>query len=171
MSPKTKDLSMLTNRPVQEVDISTICQFPRSELELFFMFPKATYPLTVNQLKDAIAQRTDSTVVLMDGRVVGFANFYVCEPGEKCAIGNVIVAPDARGQGVGQYLIETMVQIALTQYQAKEVRISCFNQNVSGLLLYQKLGFRPFEIESRIDKQGNRVASIHMKLSRPVVQH
>jgi GNAT superfamily N-acetyltransferase len=171
MSPKTKDLSMLTHRPVQEVDISTICQFPRSELELFFMFPKATYPLTVEQLSAAIAQRSESTVILLDGRVVGFANFYGCEPGEKCAIGNVIVAPDARGQGVGKYLIETMIQIALTKHMVKEVQISCFNQNVPGLLLYQKLGFRPFELESRIDKQGNRVASIHMKLSRPVVQH
>jgi len=160
---------MLTNRPVQEADLPTICQFPQSELELFFMFPKASYPLTVEQLQGSIARRTDSTVVLMDGRVVGFANFHVCEPGEKCAIGNVIVAPDVRGQGVGQYLIETMVQIALTKYQAKEVQISCFNQNVPGLLLYQKLGFRPFEIEDRIDKQGNRVASIHMKYTKAKV--
>jgi len=162
---------MLTHRPVQEADLPLICQFPRSELELFFMFPKATYPLTVEQLSAAIAQRSDSTVILLDGRVVGFANFYIFEPGERCAIGNVVVAPDARGQGVGQYLIETMVQIALTKYQAKEVQISCFNQNVPGLLLYLKLGFRPFEIESRIDKQGNRVASIHMKLLGPVVRH
>jgi hypothetical protein len=41
------------------------------------MFPKASYPLTIDQLKEAIAQRFDSTVVLLDDRVAGFANFYM----------------------------------------------------------------------------------------------
>ena len=135
---------MLTYRPVQVDDIRCICQFPQSEQELYFLFPKASYPLTVEQLQNAIDQRYDSTVVLKDNCVVGFANFYICEPEWKCAIGNVIIAPEARGHGVGQYLIETMVQIAWAKYKAKEVQISCFNQNVAGLLLYQKLGFRPF---------------------------
>jgi len=156
---------MLTYRPIEEADISFVCQFPQSENELFFMFPKASYPLTIEQLKDAIDRRTDSTVVLLGERVVGFANFYICEPGEKCAIGNVVVAPKIRGYGVGKYLIETMVQIALTKHRAKEVHISCFNQNVAGLLLYQKLGFMPVVIEERFDKEGNRVALIHMKFS------
>jgi hypothetical protein len=34
------------------------------------------------------------------------------------------------------------------------------------LLLYPKIGFRPDYIEERFDKQGERVALIHMKLSR-----
>ena len=157
---------MLTYRPVQEADIPFICQFPQSEHELFFLYPKASFPLTIEQLKNAIDQRTDSTVVILDDRVVGFANFYICEPGEKCAIGNVVVAPETRGKGIGKYLIVTMVQIALTKHNAKEIHISCFNQNVAGLLLYQKLGFSPFAIEERLDRAGNRVALIHMKLSR-----
>lgn len=157
---------MLTYRQIQEVDIASICQFPQSECELFFMFPKASYPLTIEQLKNAIDQRSDSTVVLLDEQVCGFANFYVCEPGEKCAIGNVIVAPYARGKGIGKYLIETMILFAFTKYHAKEVQISCFNQNVAGLLLYSKMGFTPIKIEERVDKQGNRVALIQMKLLR-----
>ena len=68
---------MLTHRPVLDADIPLICQFPQSEHELFFMFPKASYPLTIDQLKEAIAQRFDSTVVLLDDRVAGFANFYM----------------------------------------------------------------------------------------------
>jgi GNAT superfamily N-acetyltransferase len=81
-----------------------------------------------------------------------------------CAIGNVVVAPDARAKGVGSYLIETMVRKALLQHRAQEVRISCFNGNVAGLLLYAKLGFVPFAVERRVDQQGARVALIHMKL-------
>jgi ribosomal protein S18 acetylase RimI-like enzyme len=157
---------MFTYRSVQEADIALICQFPQSESELFFLYPKASYPLTFEQLKQAVDQRSDSTVALMNDKVVGFANFYVCEPGEKCAIGNVIVSPEVRGKGAGKYLVETMIQIAFTKHKAKTVQISCFNQNIAGLLLYPRLGFRPVAIEERRDKQGNRVALIHMELSR-----
>jgi ribosomal protein S18 acetylase RimI-like enzyme len=156
---------MFSYRPVQEIDIPLICQFPQSEEELFFLYPKASYPLTFDQLKKAIDQRTDSTVVLWNRSVVGFANFYICDPGSKCAIGNVVVAPTARARGVGRYLVETMVQLAFAKHMAKEVQISCFNQNVASLLLYSRLGFLPVSVEERIDKQGNRVALIQMKLS------
>lgn len=155
---------MLNHRPVQDQDISIICQFPQSEDELFFMYPKATYPLTYNQLKSAIDQRNESTVILLDESIAGYANFYICEFGGKCCIGNVIIAPEKRGKGIGKYLVETMVQLAYQKYQAKEVHISCFNQNVAGLLLYNQCGFKPFAIEERIDKKGYRVALIHMRL-------
>ena len=157
---------MFTHRPVQEADISLIRQFPQSESELFFMHPKGSYPLTCDQLKKAIRERIDSTVALADNNVAGFANFIICEPREKCVIGNVIVLPQWRRQGVGHYLVETMTLMAFEKHQVQEVHIPCFNQNVPGLLLYPKLGFRPFKIEEWSDKQGNRVALIHMKLPR-----
>ncbi len=128
------------------------------------MYPKAIYPLTYDQLKAAIDQRWEFTVILLDEAVSGFANFYICEPGVKCNIGNVIIAPDKRGKGVGKYLVETMVQLAVRNYQAKEIHISCFNQNVAGLLLYTLCGFTPFAVEERMDKEGNRTALIHMRL-------
>lgn len=156
----------LTNRPVEEKDIQVICGFPQSEDELFFLYPNATFPLSPSQLRDAVEQRSDSTVVELDGKVVAFANFYRREIGGCCSIGNVIVSPVARGRGVGRYLIEQMIGLAFSKHQASEVTVSCFNQNVAGLLLYPKLGFRPYAIEKRQDKKGNRVALIHMRLPR-----
>lgn len=131
----------LTHRPVAEKDIQVICGFPQSEDELFFLFPKAAFPLTPSQLQDAIALRSDSTVAELDGEVAAFANFYRWEAGGCCSIGNVIVSPVARGRGVGRYLIEQMIGFAFSKHQAAEVTVSCFNQNVAGLLLYPKLGF------------------------------
>ena len=156
----------LTHRPVEEKDIQFICGFPQSEDELFFLFPKATFPLIPSQLQDAIAHRSDSTVAELGGEVVAFANFYRWEVGGCCSIGNVIVSPAARGRGVGRYLIEQMIAFAFSKHQAAEVTVSCFNQNVAGLLLYSKLGFQPYAIEERKDKKGNQVALIHMRLSR-----
>lgn len=156
----------LIHRPVTEKDIQLICGFPQSEDELFFLFPKATFPLATSQMQDAIAQRSDSTVIELGGKVVAFANFYRWETGGSCSIGNVIVSPAVRGSGVGTYLIEQMVGLAFSKHQAAEVTVSCFNQNVAGLLLYPKLGFQPYAIEERQDKKGNRVALIHMRLPR-----
>jgi ribosomal protein S18 acetylase RimI-like enzyme len=155
---------MLTCRSVRDADIATICKFPQSGRELFFMYPKASYPLTCKQLTEAIEERADSTVILSDNEVVGFANFYACEPSRTCTIGNVIVAPGSRGRGVGIHLIKTMVEIAFKKHKVKEALISCFNRNAAGLLLYQKVGFRPFTIEERQDDRGGRAALIHMRL-------
>ncbi len=157
---------MLSHRGVRADDVARICSFPQSAEELYFLFPKATYPLTPEQLRRAIEQRYDSTVVLLDDQVCGFANFYIRVVSETCAIGNVVVAAEARARGVGAYLIETMIRKALLESGAQEVRISCFNGNVAGLLLYRKLGFVPFDLEPRLDQQGSRVALIHMRLSK-----
>ena len=158
---------MLTYRSISAEDVPIICTFPQSERELFFLFPRAAYPLTPDQLNAAIAERTDSTVVMRRGVILGFANFHDCVPGEHCSIGNVIVDPRERGRGVGKYLIETMIQLAFENHAAREVRISCFNENVVGLLLYEKLGFEICGVEERVDWAGERAALIHMRMARP----
>jgi ribosomal protein S18 acetylase RimI-like enzyme len=159
----------LTHRPAKENDIPLICTFPKNHDELFFIAPKVSYPLNPQLFKEAITQRSDPTVVELDGKVVGFANFYRWKIGGSCYIGNVIIAPFARGDGAGQYLMERMINIAFSKHQAIEVIISCFNQNIAGLLFYSKLGFNPYEIEERKDKQENRVALIHMRLRKSLI--
>ncbi|MGE8058067.1 N-acetyltransferase family protein [Pseudomonas sp. NPDC089547] len=153
----------LTHRPVQPDDIPAICSFPQNPDELFYMFPKATYPLTPVQLSDAIAQRSGSTVVEGNGTILAFANFYKAEHGGVCALGNVVVAPNARGHGVARYMVTTMIELARQQYSAREVWVSCFNHNTAGLLLYPQLGFVPFGIEERPAWDGTRVALVQMK--------
>ncbi|QXI27759.1 GNAT family N-acetyltransferase [Pseudomonas vanderleydeniana] len=153
----------LSHRPVEARDLPVICGFAQGEEELFFFFPKARYPLTVEQLQGSIDQRSDSTVVELDGEVVGFANFYQWEQGGTCSIGNVVIAPHVRGRGVGEYLVRLMVRLARERHQASEVRLSCFNQNLAGLLFYPKLGFVPYGIEERQDFKGRRVALIQLR--------
>jgi len=52
----------------------------------------------------------------------------------------------------------------VSRHGASEVNVSCFNTNAAGLLLYTQLGFRPFGVEERLDRRGNRVALVHMRL-------
>jgi len=72
---------------------------------------------------------------------------------------------------VGRYLVEQMIGLAFSKHQAAEVTVSCFNQNVAGLLLYPRLGFQPYAVEERKDKKGNRVALIHLRLLRNAARH
>lgn len=155
----------VTFRAVQAQDIARICGFARTEEEQFFFFPAATWPLTEAQLQASVDKRSDSTVIELDGVVVGFANFYKWENAGTCTVGNVIVDPQTRGKGIGAQLIKQMIDIARTRHQASEVTLSCFNSNVAGLLLYPKLGFVPFAIDERQDKQGRRLALIHLRLA------
>lgn len=150
-------------RPVTLEDLQTICNFPTSAEELFFLFPKATFPLTIEQLQKSIDNRSNSTVILLSNNVVGFANFITANQDEMCTIGNVILDPSQRGKGLGQALIEEMCRIAIEKYNVKKVRISCFNENTKGLLLYTKLGFSPVLVDTWKKRDGEKVALIHLE--------
>jgi ribosomal protein S18 acetylase RimI-like enzyme len=158
-----RENSVLQHRPVERRDWELICTFPQNAEELYYFSPKAAHPLTPQQLQHAIEQRTDSTVVEREGEVVAFTNFYRWESG-VCCIGNLIVAPAARGRGVAHYLVNIMLALARSRHSASEVRISCFNHNTAGLLLYSRLGFTPFALEERRAPDGARVALIHMSI-------
>lgn len=153
----------LSFRSVQISDLENVCQLSQNREELFFMFPKADYPLSVEQLQTVVESRSDSTVILHDNEIVGFANFYEVKTNESCSIGNVIVSSDFRNKGIGKCLIEKMESIALKKYNVREIHISCFNMNTKGILLYSRLGYLPYKVEERLDKEERKVALIKMK--------
>jgi len=152
-------------RPLIAQDIPLLCGFPQNEEELFYLFPTAQYPLTPDQLSRVIVQRVAPTVVEDAGKVVAFADLFRIKNSSYSNIGNVMVAPEVRGRGVGKYLIEQMVNIARANHGARKVRVSCFNRNTPGMLLYAKLGFVPYGVEERLDWQGQRVALIHLRMT------
>lgn len=154
---------MLTHRLLRQFDLEIICSFAQTPDELYFFCPKADYPLTPEQLTTILEYRSHNTVVETNNQLAGFANFYYWQEYGICKIGNLVVNPRLRKTGVAQYLMLIMQEKALQNYKATEIQISCFNHNTAGLLLYKKLGFIPFEIEQRLDKQDNKVALIHLR--------
>ncbi len=156
----------LAHRPVAEHDLPLIRTFSQSAKELFFLFPAATFPLTVAQLQAAMAGRAKATVVELGGEVAALADLYRWQTSGHRAIGNVIIAPAAGCRGAGQYLVERMIDEALATCRAADVPVSCFSGNAAGLLFYPKLGSQPYAIEARQDRQGRRVALIHLRLRR-----
>ena len=83
---RREESKMFTHRLLEDKDLETICTFPQSVEELFFMFPKATHPLTPEQLLDIAENRHDLTVVLVNGVVAGYANFIEVHEGSHCSV-------------------------------------------------------------------------------------
>ncbi len=151
---------LLTHRPATANDLAQVVTFPQNRDELFFCFPRAAWPLDIGQLAATMAERRESTVVELDGQLAGFANFFQWQYGEFCALGNLMVAPWARGRGVAQYLIGVMEEQARAHYQARLMKVSCFNGNAAGLLLYPRLGYQLAGVVERATPSCERVALI-----------
>lgn len=160
-------VSACSHRPMNIDDLAEVTRFVQTPEELFFCFPKASWPLTIGQLAAATAERRHSTVALLDGRPAGFANFYQWQHGDSCSLGNLMVAPWARGRGVAQYLVTAMEQQARTHYKARRLQVNCFNSNTAGLLLYARLGYSVQGISERRDLQQGKIALLELSKALP----
>ncbi|WP_345986339.1 GNAT family N-acetyltransferase [Sulfurimonas sp. HSL-1656] len=153
-------------REATPLDFGAIAQLVPTLDELFRVYPKGTHPFTVDQVRFLAASREELTVAVEGGKVIGFANLYNIEQGHYAFIGNVVVAKEFRGQGVGRLLVSHMTRQAFDKYDVHEVRISVFNDNTAALLLYARMHFKPYAVEERINPSGMRVGLIHMGLER-----
>lgn len=152
---------MYTHRAVLQSDFNIIATFPQNENELFYMFPRAIYPLTPIQLENNVKDRLFPTVLLHNNDVVAYANIYGFADA-TCWLGNVIVSPSYRGKGAAQKLIDVMEDIAKNELYVKQLKLTCHNTNTRGIFLYTKLGYSIYEI-SKIEKPtGELIAGLRM---------
>ncbi len=149
-------------RPLREEDAALIATFPGTAQELFFMFPRASVPLTTKQIMDLAGFRKLPTVVLCGGEVAGYANVIACEDG-TCEVGNVVVAPRFRRRGVGAYLLTTMERRASAELGAARLRAACFNENTAALFFYDRLGYHPAGLRQWRRDDGRALAQIFME--------
>jgi len=164
----------ITFRPAAKADLAEIINFPQGRTELFYFFPSATYPLTLEQLERQLSEGHQSTVMLENTplqhsslqkkEIIGFANFYNVENRNIAFIGNIIIRPDKRAQGLGRKLLQSMIISGFEQLKLNEVHLSCYKQNTSALLFYKQLGFKPYAIETRRDLNNLATDLIHLKV-------
>ncbi|MGD1855468.1 MAG: GNAT family N-acetyltransferase [Leptolyngbyaceae cyanobacterium] len=148
--------------PAAETQYPAIASLVTSPEELYLVCPNCQFPWDVAQIKETAAGRHALTVGIVDNRVVAFANLYDLIPQQSAFIGNVVVAAEYRGRGLGTALIYWMIDICKDRYQAVP-HISVFNDNARALLLYAALGFVPYAVEPRLNWNNDTVALIHLK--------
>ncbi|SDZ10116.1 Acetyltransferase (GNAT) family protein [Evansella caseinilytica] len=154
---------MYSHRSAVNEDYKTISLFPQDARELFFVYPKGSYPLTAAKLQEVAQSRVNPLVVLDNGVIVGYGNLYDVSE-DECWLGNVIIRPSYRGKGVGRYLIETMKAYAKSELSVKRFRLVCHNINTKALLFYTKLDFKPFDVKVMTDNEGNEMIGIKMEV-------
>ncbi len=146
---------MFLHRDTLISDLPFICELPRNERELFYMFPSASYPLKVEQMREILKRREAHTTFFYDDKIVGYANIYGYEDEKIPYIGHVILSSEYRGRGLGKKMIEVMIEKAENLYKNDKIRIAVINENTHAFLLYMKLGFSPFKVSLRFDKKGD----------------
>jgi GNAT superfamily N-acetyltransferase len=155
---------MYANRPACKADFVTIATFPLNERELFFVYPRATYPVTADVLEETASRRVEPTVITAGTEIVGYSNLYDVEEGRHCWLGNVVVSPAHRGKGVGSYLIETMMAKAKKNIGVNQLKLMCHNINTNALVFYNRLGFKPFDLQEVIAHNGNKLVLIKLQI-------
>ncbi len=153
----------LTIRPATPGDDPAIAALPGSARELFFVQPGASHPWSTQQVARLRTQRSDLTVLLEGGAVAGFADIYGFSPGKHAFIGNLVIAAEQRGRGLGRRLIAHMLGIIFEGYRLPEARISVFEANAGALSLYRRLGFETYGDEPRVDADGQSWRLLHLR--------
>ena len=90
-------------------------------------------------LVDEYLRHSDIYTARQNGQTLGVVVLFPLTP-ETVEIKNVAVKPEFQGQGIGSFLIENVVQVALLNRQ-KNICIGTANSSVGQLYLYQKLSF------------------------------
>ena len=119
----------------------------RDKEEHYFVFPSATFPMTVAQIQERVISKKAFIMIEEDGELIGFANLYDDEERKRIFIGNLAISQAYRGQGNGEKLVHYMINLAREKYQVSEVGISVVSTNHKVRDWYIKLGFKPFSIE------------------------
>lgn len=157
--------SMFKCRPVQLDDLPIICGFPQNANELFAMYPAGKYPLTPDQLEDALNKRWVATVVLHNGVVVGYANVFGLQEKQWCFLGNFIVAPEFRGSGAATFLIETIANRCKEELKVPVLRLGCHNTNTRALRFYHKLGFTAYALHPVTNHIGEPLITVGLEMN------
>ena len=103
-------------------------------------------PIQKLRLVDGLNQHPTSIVLLAQiddafcGLLIAFENFSTFTVSPMINIHDVIVLPEYRGNGVGKYLLESVIRKG-KQQKASRVTLEVRKDNVAAQYLYKSLGF------------------------------
>ncbi|WP_276352410.1 GNAT family N-acetyltransferase [Cohnella caldifontis] len=158
---------LFTYRALTTEDLDAVCSFPLNAEELFYFIPRASYPLTPEQVWSKALERHLPTVVCEreTKEIAAYANLYDWNETEAaCWLGNVIVSPPFRGKGAAAFLLRSMMDQAAEKLGVRTLKLYCHNPNTRALLFYLKQGFVPNGGYKIFDHpNGHKIAGLEME--------
>ena len=116
--------------------------------------PRLSFPFAASDLSAllAVPGGGEFSYSLIDesGSPCGFGQHWVLQPG-AVHLGRIIVAPDARGRGLGRVLCQQLVSAGLHATSATAVTLRAYRDNLVAVGLYSSLGFVEVAAESTDD--------------------
>lgn len=100
---------------------------------------------TVHGVVEPTATRLRQSWMAIDpasGQVVGHASVRLDAQGASGRIGRVLVAPEARGKGVGAAMPARVLAAAFGELGLERVELGVWTDNSSAIRLYEGLGFK-----------------------------
>ncbi|MEU9181293.1 GNAT family protein [Streptomyces sp. NPDC048550] len=126
--------------------------------------PSFTWPLD-DALLTAYAAEPDRhtwTAVSPDGRSLG----HVSVRGTR--LGRVLIAPEARGRGLGETLLTLAVARAFDELGLPSLDLGVYTHNTAAVRLYEKLGFRTEQVLQDVEEvDGVLWSALQMRLTAP----
>ena len=135
--------------------------------------PAFSWPLDVDQLTayaaEASGQRRIWTAVQHhSGEAVGHASLRLDPAHSSARLGRVLVAPSARGRGVGTAMLVKVLASAFDTGELERVELGVFTHNAAAVRLYERLGFACDRVIRDVEHvEGRPWSAMQMSLARP----
>lgn len=162
---------MINLRPFTPADFDLLIQWVDSEELLITIAGRVfTFPLTAPQLQTYLDDPNSISFTITDGeheQPIGHAE--LVRTGEALyKIDKLIIgAPGLRGKGLGQQVIQALLQYAFSRLQATTVELNVFDWNTGGIRCYEKCGFIKTPDSEGLYPVGDEVwTTFNMKVKR-----
>lgn len=146
-------------RPATLSDLPTLLEFEQGIVTAERPYDHTLKPDPINyyDVAELVASpEAEVAVAELDGRLIGSgyakkkpSRKYV-DPEYHAFIGFLYVHPDFRGRGVNQLVLDHLFGWARTQ-GLPEIHLTVYPDNVSAIRAYEKVGFRPYLSEMRVN--------------------
>ncbi|WP_386079112.1 GNAT family N-acetyltransferase [Vreelandella sp. F11] len=140
-------------RTPEQIDYQTIAAWVTDQKSCArWAGPLVPFPFAAEKLPKLLAVKGGSSYCLSDSSnsCIGFGQFWAGKEG-AVHIGRIIIAPEARGKGVGRLLCEQLIAKARQSTGSSTVTLRVYRDNHAAHSLYSSLGFFAIESESTSD--------------------
>lgn len=137
-------------QPVQPHDYARIAGWLDSAAAtLRWAGPGVPYPLRPEQFEQVLQLRERPGWLLLaeSGQRVGFGQAWRTQPGTM-HLGRLLVAPQARGRGLGRGLVQALIEQAFQSDAVERLTLRVYRDNAAAVALYRTLGFEPVDTAS-----------------------
>jgi ribosomal-protein-alanine N-acetyltransferase len=145
---------MLLREPTASDYEAVALWVPDAAAGLRWAGPRLPFPFATPDLPSllTVPGGGESSYCLIDesGNPCGFGQHWVLQPG-AVHLGRIIVAPDARGRGIGRVLCQRLILAALGSTSAEAVTLRAYRDNLAAVGLYSSLGFAEVVSQSTDD--------------------